>query len=106
MAQSDLVAMDLRAFTSERYGSIFEIRTLIDNVSLARLALLIDQTTDMPFLRQTLADLWRNMNPQSPNAHGGIARVRMIDLACGYPTAVHHMLHIGDELFACSDTTN
>jgi len=30
----------------------------------------------------------------------------MIDLACGYPAAVHHMLQIGDELIACSKATN
>ena len=61
MAQSDLVAMDLRAFTSERKGSIFELRALIDEVPLYRVVLLIDQTTDEPFLRQTLADPWRMM---------------------------------------------
>jgi hypothetical protein len=98
MAQSDLVAMDLRGFTSERKGCIFELRTLIDEVPLHRVTLLIDKTTDEPLLRQTLADLSRNMNPQSPNASGGSARVRMIDLACGYPAAVHRLLQIGDEL--------
>jgi hypothetical protein len=106
MAQSDLVAMDLRTFTSEKKGCIFELCTLIDEVPLRRVVLLIDQTTDEPFLRQTLADLWREMNPQSPNALGGIACVRMIDLACGYPAAVHRLLQIGDELMASGGVTN
>jgi hypothetical protein len=79
MAQSDLVAMDLRAFTSEKKGCIFELGTLIDEVPLRRVVLLIDQATDEPFLRQTLADLWREMKPQSPNALGGIACVRMFN---------------------------
>jgi hypothetical protein len=98
MAQSDLVAMDLRGFTSERKGSIFELGTLIDEVPLHRVALLIDKTTDDPLLRHTLGDFWRTMNPQSPNAHGGIAHVRVIDLACGYSAAVRRLLQIGDEL--------
>jgi hypothetical protein len=97
MAQSDLVAMDLRGFTSEKKGCIFELRTLIDEVPLRRITLLIDKTTDEPLLRQTLADLWRNMNPQSPNASGRIARIRMIDLACDYRAAVHRLMQIGDE---------
>jgi hypothetical protein len=100
MAQSDLVAMDLRAFTSERKGCIFELSALIDDVPLRRVVLLIDQTTDELLLRQTLADLWRGINPQSPNAFGGIARVRMIDLACGYPAAVHRLMQLGDALIA------
>jgi hypothetical protein len=98
MAQSDLVAMDLRGFTAEKKGSIFELGTLIDEVPLDRVALLIDKTTNEPLLRQRLADFWRNMNPQSPNARGEIACVRMIDLACGYPAAVHRLLQIGDDL--------
>jgi hypothetical protein len=100
MAQSDLVAMDLRAFTSERKGCIFELSALIDGVPLQRVVLLIDQTTDEPLLRQTLADLWRRINPQSPNACRGIARVRMIDLACGYPAAVRRLMQLGDALIA------
>jgi hypothetical protein len=51
-------------------------------------------------LRRTLADLWRRINPQSPNAYGGIARVRMIDLACGYPAAVRRLMQLSDELIA------
>jgi hypothetical protein len=98
MAQTDLVAMDLRTFTVKSRGCIFELTALINEVPLERLALLIDKTTDEPFLRQTLADLWRNMNPQSPNARGSVARVRMIDLASGYSAAVHRLLQIGDEL--------
>ena len=98
MAQSDLVVMDLRAFTSERKGVLFELGALIDVVPLHRVVLLTNQTTDQPLLRRTLADLWPKMNPQSPNAYGGSARVRMIDLACGYPFAVRRIIQLGDEL--------
>jgi hypothetical protein len=106
MAQSDLVAMDLRAFTSERKGCIFELGALIDEVPLHRVVLLIDQTTDEPLLRRTLADLWPRMNPQSPNANGKIAHMRIIDLACGYPAAVRRLMQLGDEVVACSSVTN
>ena len=104
MAQSDLVLMDLRAFASERKGCTFELGALIDEVPLHRVALLIDQTTDEPLLRRTLADRWRMMNPQSPNAHGGIARVRMIDLACGHPAAVRRLMQLGGEVSAVNAT--
>jgi hypothetical protein len=102
MEQSHVVAMDLRGFTSERQGAIFELGALIDNVPLRRFALLVDRTTDEPLLRQTLADLWRKMSPRSPNASSGPARLRIIDLACGYPAAVRRLLQLGDEILASS----
>lgn len=102
MAQSDLVVMDLRDFTSERKGCIFELGALIDEVPLRRVVLMIDQTTDEPLLRRTLADLWQRMEPQSPNASGEIACVRMIDLASGYPAAVRRLMQLGDEVVARS----
>jgi len=98
MAQSDLVAMDLRGFTSARQGCIFELGVLIDTVPLARVALLIDHTTDEPLLRQTLADLWKRMTSHSPNATGRLASVRLIDLATGYPAAVRRLMELGDEV--------
>jgi hypothetical protein len=102
MARSDLIVMDLRAFTSARTGSIFELGALIDDVPLTRVVLLIDRTTDEPQLRRTLAGLWQQMSPQSPNAHGGPARVRVIDLGCGLPAAVGRLMQLGDEVAAVS----
>jgi hypothetical protein len=102
MTQSDLVAMDLRAFTSERKGCIFELGALIDEVPLHRAVLLIDQTTDEPLLRRTLGDLWRTMKSHSPNAHGGITRLRIIDLACGHPAAVRRVMQLGDEVMSAA----
>jgi hypothetical protein len=100
MGQSDLVLMDLRAFAPERKGCTFELGALIDEVPLHRVALLIDKTTDESVLRRTLADRWRMMSPHSPNAHGGTARVRMIDLVCGPAAAVHHLMRLGGEVSA------
>jgi len=98
MEQSDLVVMDLRAFTSEKAGCIFELGALLDEVPLYRVVLLIDRTTDEPFLRRTLADLWRTMNPRSPNAQTESARLTMIDLARSYPAAVRRLMEIGDKV--------
>ena len=98
MAESDFVAMDLRGFTENKKGSIFELGTLIDTVPLERVALLIDRTTDEPLLRRTLADLGRTMTPQSPNASSGRASVRIIDLASGYRAAVGRLMQLGDEM--------
>jgi hypothetical protein len=106
MAQSDLVVMDLRAFTSKNWGCIFELGALLNEVPLHRIVLLIDQSTDELFLRQTLTDQWGAINSQSPNASGEDTRVRMLDLACGYPATVRCLMQLGDEVIACSGVAN
>ena len=95
MAQSDLVAMDLRGFTSTKKGCLFELGVLMETVPLARVALLIDRTTDEPLLRRTLADLWTKITVRSPNATLGLANLRIIDLAGGYSTAVLRLMQLG-----------
>jgi hypothetical protein len=98
MAQSDLVAMDLRGFTSAKNGCIFELGALMETVPLSRVALLIDRTTDEPLLRRTLAERWTTITARSPNATLGPASVRIIDLAGGYSPAVSRLLQLGDEI--------
>lgn len=100
MAQSDVVAMDLRAFTASSAGVIFELGALIDILPISRVALLVDRTTDEPLLRRILSDRWLNMSPDSPNALTRSATARIIDLAGGYPAAVGRLLRLGDDVLA------
>lgn len=104
MQCSDLVAMDLRGFTAERRGCVFELGALIDSVPLDRVVLLFDRTTDVALLRQTLEGLWASMAPESPNRRTGTGRIRMIDLTGGYARAVRSLMQIGDELLLESDS--
>lgn len=55
MARSDLVAMDLRDFRPDNDGCIFELNALVDLVPASRIALLVDGSTDRPFLEATIA---------------------------------------------------
>ncbi len=100
MAESDVVAMDLRGFTASSAGVMFELGALIDVVPINRVALLVDPRTDKPLLRQALTDRWRSMSPKSPNAHAGSATARLIDLDGGYPAAVRRLLRLGDDVLA------
>ena len=54
--KADAVLMDLRGFSPSNRGCIFEIEQLIASVPVPRIVLLIDRTTDRPFLEQTLQD--------------------------------------------------
>ena len=55
---SDAVPMDLRGFTRERAGCVFEVHALVSAMRLDRVVFVIDGTTDRPFLEHTVQDAW------------------------------------------------
>jgi len=67
VGSSDVVLMDLRGFSSQNAGCIFEINELINTVSVRRVVFIIDDTTDETFLRKVLQKSWSDMKQTSPN---------------------------------------
>ena len=67
VSSSDVVLMDLRGFSSQNAGCIFEINELINTVRLKQIIFVIDETTDETFLRQVLQNAWDEMRSTSPN---------------------------------------
>ena len=65
--ESDVVLMDLRGFSLQNAGCVFEISELINITPLRQVIFIIDDTTDEPFLRQTIQQSWDHMKPTSPN---------------------------------------
>jgi hypothetical protein len=72
------VLMDLRGFGPANRGCIFEIEELIAAVPVERIVLLVDPSTDLPFLEQTLQDAWQAMPDQAPNVVAGQHRLRIL----------------------------
>jgi hypothetical protein len=70
--------MDLRGFRPENEGCVFEIEQLITFVPLRRVLLLVDDSTDLPFLETTLHATWRVMPGDSPNALLSNQRLRIL----------------------------
>jgi len=64
---SDAVFMDLREFTSDRQGVIYEMRQLLQYVPLARIVMLVDATTDRVLLEQVATVAWRELPTRAPN---------------------------------------
>ena len=63
----DPVLMDLRSFSAENQGCIFELGRLVDSVDFNRVVFLLDETTDRDFLESSLQGLWGAMSVESPN---------------------------------------
>jgi hypothetical protein len=56
--ESDAVLMDLRGFSSQNQGCVFEVNELINVAPLARVIFVIDHTTDQPFLLENVRQSW------------------------------------------------
>ena len=61
------VLMDLRGFSPQNAGCVFEIDELISVVALERVVFIVDGTTDESFLRTTMNQSWSKMRSTSPN---------------------------------------
>jgi hypothetical protein len=77
VSESDVVLMDLRGFSPENAGVVFEIEELINVVSLERVVFVGDDTTDERFLRQTVQQSWDRMRPDSPNRLSTFGQLRL-----------------------------
>jgi hypothetical protein len=102
MADSDLVAMDLRGFSPANQGCLFELQSLINHIAVARVVLLTDKSTDTPFLRQTITACWHRMDSLSPNQQTGGA---LTFLATGRSevAAVSALLAIADDVLVAGE---
>jgi len=78
VAESRVVLMDLRSFSTRNDGCIFELGALVDAVPLGRLVLVVDETTDRAFLDRTLEGFWRTLRADSPNRGASSAAVQPI----------------------------
>ncbi|MEX3973820.1 hypothetical protein [Paraburkholderia caribensis] len=67
--ESDVVLMDLRGFTSQNLGCVFELGVLVQTVPLKRIILLTDWTTDMRALSDAMQSAWQVAPAGSVNIH-------------------------------------
>lgn len=77
---SDAVLMDLRSFAPANQGCRYEIGRLLDGVDLARVVLLVDDSTDRAFLDATLAQAWSEIGVHSPNRRTPAPALRVFHL--------------------------
>ena len=98
MPQSDIVAMDLRGFSRNNQGCLFEIQALFNTVPADRLVFVVDKSTDYPFLHDTMLTSWHRMIPLSPNRTGGSRVLRILKTRQSDVAAVRWLMQIGDDL--------
>jgi hypothetical protein len=94
VGKSDVVLMDLRGFSAQNSGCIFEINELINMMPLERVLFVVDDTTDESFLRQTLQQSWDRMKETSPNRRSGSGLLHLFRLEGLRDRELQGLLHI------------
>jgi hypothetical protein len=90
--ESDAVLMDLRGFSPQNSGVIFEINELISEVPLERVVFVIDETTDEEFLLQTAQQAWERMKSTSPNLSSTSGQLRLFRMTGSHGPELRRLL--------------
>jgi hypothetical protein len=75
---SDAILIDLRGFTVDNQGCVFELECLVASAPLNRIVLLVDHSTDVGAVEGVLRRAWSAMPENSPNQGAGPKRVRFL----------------------------
>jgi hypothetical protein len=100
--QASVILMDLRNFSSQSQGCVFELSEILRAIDLSRVVLMIDATTDRPFLESTLQRLWQQVPPDSLNYAEAGATIRLFVVPAGNAPQVRFLLR---ELLAAIEVT-
>ena len=91
--ESDAVLMDLSGFSQKNAGCVAEINELFNLVPLRRLVFAVDETTEQPFLRQTMQQAWAQLKDRSPNHRLSTGQVSLVELSGMSSDGIHKLLH-------------
>ena len=91
-SSNDVVLMDLRGFSPESHGCIFEIGQLINIVPTSRFYLVTDESTNWPFLEQVLHSSWQRMEAASPNRSPGEGKLRVHQILDESPDEIQRLI--------------
>ena len=80
LQNANVVVMNLFKFSKSNQGCLYELGLLFDTFPIERMLFLVDETTELDFLRETLDQNWNNMSVASPNYATTSASVRIYQM--------------------------
>ncbi len=78
---SDAVLMDLRSFSQNNAGCVFEINELFNLVPLQRIVFVVDESTDQQFMRDTMQLAWQQIKEHSPNRRFSSGQISLLQFS-------------------------
>ena len=91
---SDSVLMDLRSFSRQNAGCIYELQYLINNVPLNQIMLIIDNSTDRKFFEETIESIKRNLSSSFNNLNNVGNSIQLYNLKEETFTKVTNLLKL------------
>jgi hypothetical protein len=91
--ESDAVLMDLRGFSQNNAGCIFEINELFNLVPLQRVVFVIDESTDQQFMRNTMQTAWQQIKEHSPNRRLSSGQISLVQFPQLSREAMRNLLY-------------
>ncbi len=91
--ESDAVLMDLRSFSQNNAGCIFEINELFNLVPLQRIVFVIDESTDQQFMRNTMQIAWQQIKERSPNRRVSSGEISLVQFSRLNRGAMRNLLY-------------
>jgi hypothetical protein len=92
-SRADAVLMDLRSFSPENQGCMYEVHQLLDSVPLERVVFLLDDVTDRAFLERSLQEAWSRVRADSPN-RATAPQARLLSVASQQAADVRGLLKL------------
>ena len=90
---SDAVLMDLRSFSQNNAGCVFEINELFNLVPLQRIVFVVDESTDQQFMRNTMELAWKQIKEYSPNRRLPSGRISLVQFSQLSRGAMRNLLY-------------
>ncbi len=90
--RSDAVLMDLRGFTSKNRGCVYEVEQLVNAAPVNQLVIVVNEQTDVDFLRRTFESAWAAMDARSPNRDAPSPTLRLLQIRRQNARAVRRLL--------------
>jgi hypothetical protein len=90
---SDVVLMDLRGFTAESRGCVYELGHLVETVPLRRIVLLADAAAPTA-LSETLATAWSSVTSASPNHDDPAPALTVLRVGHGRRAPAHALVEL------------
>jgi len=91
--ESDAVLMDLRSFSQNNAGCIFEINELFNVVPLQRIVFVFDESTDQQFMRNTMQMAWQQIKERSPNRRVASCEISLLHFSGRHPREMRNLLY-------------
>ncbi len=91
-AKNGVVLMDLRSFSRQNQGCVWEIEQLFARVSLERVIFTVDETTDLEFLKERFRSLMSNLSLGSPNEISGESEIKLVAITSSLSTSADYLV--------------